>query len=136
MELKIQSDYNFKDFSDKTAVKNLLAAIDLKVEEEIILNIENCIPDYQSTSILIDYILKKIITSEENIEFIITTDLRLPKHSLMSFIFWGSEILQIPVRTPPEKVEKKIKSKLSNSGISLSIMVKDKEGKIHTTYEF
>lgn len=136
MELKIRSDYNFKDFSDKTAVLNLLDKIDLKIENEIILNIENCIPDYQSTSILIDYLLKNIIESRKRINFIIITDLRLPKFSLMSFIFWGSEVLQVPVRTSLEVMEEKIESKLSSTNLSLEIIIKNKDGETHTRYEF
>lgn len=125
---KLDFDNEYFDVGDINVVNTIVPMIDIKNNNHIELNLQDCITDYPNTSKIIDKVLFQLTKLKGNKTLIISVGLDDGSENTLNALFFGSVFLDISKDSaliPIKEMESIIKTKIEDIGIRITIQFKD-----------
>jgi hypothetical protein len=83
------------DLTDEPLAKDYAETLSTCTDSELLLDLSDCIIDYEATSIVMDAAIRQLMTLNEPRRLEIVFNLQFPKRLLLKWLFLGSKELNL-----------------------------------------
>ena len=128
-EIKIRQDFGIYELGSEAEITPVIEKIDIENNAEIQLDLTGCLPDYPATSLLIDKIISQMRLMIGEKHLVIILEYSLPLVTLINWLFFGSNELQIEKdkSLSLDEIKSLIQNGIQDSDIEIVIRINDNE---------
>jgi len=125
MEIKMVEQYGETDLDVEPVCKRIAEAIDIDGENEIELNLSECLIGYDSTCIIIDKVIQQMTNNTGKKTLTIICEYKFPLDIVAPLLFCGSKFVDDNTSTRKDSkiIQSKLKDSLAIYNIAINLLI-------------